>query len=87
MTKGFEDFNSCFGTNVEQHFKTENTRSDSVTCFRAYNIFKGGGRSFRSSRSSQYHAGNFRPEETLRQMQDIIRMVAMQPNLWRGKTW
>ena len=47
----------------------------------------GGGRSFKSSRSSQYHAGNFRPEETLRQMQDIIRMVAMQPNLWREKTW
>ena len=28
----------------------------------------GGGRSFKSSRSSQYHARNFRPEETLRQM-------------------
>ena len=40
-----------------------------------------------SPRSNQFHAGNFRPEKTLRQMQDIIRMVAGHPNLWRGKTW
>ena len=49
--------------------------------------FLRGGRSFGSPRSNQFHARNFRPEKTLRQMQDIIRIVVGHPNLWRGKTW